>query len=77
MHETIDRINNFENLKNLIIDVEKYSKNIVCYITYNQYLTHSHQSIQSEILHTCVKLETMHVTIDRKNNFETFIFFSS
>jgi hypothetical protein len=49
MHETIDRINNVKNLKNLIIGVEKSSKNIVCYITYNQYSTHFYQSNQSEI----------------------------
>jgi hypothetical protein len=41
----------------------------VCYKSYNRYLTHFYLSNRSEILHTCVKLETMHESIDIINNF--------
>jgi hypothetical protein len=39
----------------------------VCYKSHNRYSTHFYLSNLSEIWHTCVKLETMHESIDRIN----------
>jgi hypothetical protein len=36
---------------------------VVCYKSYNRYLTHFYLSHRSEILHSCVKLQTMHESI--------------
>jgi hypothetical protein len=47
----------------------------VCYKSHNRYLTHFYLSNRSEILHTCVKLVTMHESIGRINNFEKFKIF--
>jgi hypothetical protein len=53
--------------------MKSWKTKFVCYKSNNRYLTHVYLSNGSEILHTCVKSETMHESIDRLNNFENLI----
>jgi hypothetical protein len=69
MHESIDRMNNFEN-KIFLRYKKKFENNFVCYNSSNPHMTQFGRPTRFEIVHNCMKSATMHELVDETSIFE-------